>query len=172
VYALLACALEIETQDRPEKYASVCSDRQAALKALQAARTTSPFVRQCQKALSDILTRHTVGLHWVRRHAAIQGNEIADKLARDGSVQRFDGPESFFGVSRQNIRKIKRWMENHHLVLWRGLCSAQSQGRGLISGPKLATKARLLSFNRIQPRVVNGLLTGNNTLRRHLYVMG
>jgi len=29
-----------------------------------------------------------------------------------------------------------------------------------------------LSFNRIQSRVVIGLLTGRNTLRRHLYVMG
>jgi hypothetical protein len=29
-----------------------------------------------------------------------------------------------------------------------------------------------LSFNRTQPRVVVGLLTGHNTPRRHLYVMG
>jgi Fe2+ transport system protein FeoA len=42
----------------------------------------------------------------------------------------------------------------------------------LISDPKLATRAQLLSFNRTQSRVVIGLLTGHNTLRRHLYVMG
>jgi hypothetical protein len=29
-----------------------------------------------------------------------------------------------------------------------------------------------LSFNRTQSRVVTGLLTGNKTLRRHLYLMG
>jgi hypothetical protein len=29
-----------------------------------------------------------------------------------------------------------------------------------------------LSFNRTQSRVVIGLLTGHNTLRRHLYIMG
>jgi hypothetical protein len=46
-----------------------------------------------------------------------------------------------WGVTRQNIRrKIKRWMENHHLVLWRGLCSTQKQAWELISGPNLATK--------------------------------
>jgi hypothetical protein len=44
--------------------------------------------------------------------------------------------------------------------------------RELISGPYLATGASLLSFNRTQSRVVIGLLTGHNTLRRHLYVMG
>jgi hypothetical protein len=44
--------------------------------------------------------------------------------------------------------------------------------RELISGPDLATGARLLSFNRTQTRVVTGLLTGHNTLRRHLHIMG
>jgi len=31
--------------------------------------------------------------------------KIADKLAKDGSVQKFVGPEPFLGVSRQNIRR-------------------------------------------------------------------
>jgi hypothetical protein len=30
VYAILDCVFEIETQDRPEKYISICSDSQAA----------------------------------------------------------------------------------------------------------------------------------------------
>jgi len=42
----------------------------------------------------------------------------------------------------------------------------------LISGPNLATGAQLLSFNKTQSRVVIGLLTGHNTLRRHLYILG
>jgi ribonuclease HI len=71
VYAILACIHEIETQNRPEKYVSVCSDSQAAPKMLQAAKTTSPLVRQCQKALIDISTRHTVGLYWVSGHAGV-----------------------------------------------------------------------------------------------------
>jgi len=51
-------------------------------------------------------------------------------------------------------------------------CSAQRQARELISGPDLATGARLLSFNTTQTRAVIGLLTGHNTLRRYLHVMG
>ena len=80
--------------------------------------------------------------------AAVRGNEVADKLAKDGSVQQFVGPEPLLGVSRQNIRrKIKGWMEKQHLVLWGGPCSTQRQARELISGPDLTTRARLLSFN-------------------------
>jgi hypothetical protein len=51
-------------------------------------------------------------------------------------------------------------------------CSTQRQARELISDPNLATGARLLSFNRTQSRVVTDLLTGLNTLRRHLHIRG
>jgi hypothetical protein len=92
-------------RDRPEKYVIICSDSQAALKALQAAKTTSPLVRQCRQALNDISARHVVWLYWVPGHAGVRGNEIADRLTRSGSGQWFIGPEPFLGVSRQNIRK-------------------------------------------------------------------
>jgi hypothetical protein len=67
---------------------------------------------------------------------------------------------------------MKRWMVRQCLALWRGPCSTQRQAQELISSPDLATGAHILSFNRTQSRVVIGLLTGHNTLRRHLYIMG
>ena len=73
------------------------SDNQAALKALQAFRT-SPLGQQYQKALNDISTRH-----WVPGHVGVRGNEIADELARDSSVIKSVGPEPALGVSRQDI---------------------------------------------------------------------
>ena len=73
----------------------------------------------------------------------------------------------------QNIRrKMKLWVQRQHLALWRSPCGTQRQARELISDPNLATGARLLSFNRTQSRVVIGVLTRHNTLRRHLHVMG
>jgi len=38
--------------------------------------------------------------------------------------------------------------------------------------PKAGSRVYLGTFNRIQSRVVTGLLTGHNTLRRHLYLLG
>jgi hypothetical protein len=108
-------------------------------------------------------------LYWVPGRAGVRVNEIADRLARSGSGQRFIGAEPILGVSRQNIRKqMKFWMKNQHLALWRGPCSTQRQARELISGPNLATGARFLSFNRTRTRAVIGLLTRHNTLRRHV----
>jgi len=129
------------------------------LRKLQATRT-SPSVQQCQKALNDISTQHSVGRYWVPGHAGVRGHEIADKLARDGSVQKFVGPELFLGVSRQNIgRKIRCWLHNQHLAMWWALGSTRRQARGLISGPTLSAKTRLLSLNRTQSRAMIGLFT-------------
>jgi len=58
------------------------------------------------------------------------------------------------------------------LALWRGPGITQKQARELISGPNLATGARLLSFNRTHSRAVIGLLIEHITLRRHPHVMG
>jgi hypothetical protein len=46
------------------------------------------------------------------------------------------------------------------------------QARELISGPRLSNRVKFLSFNRTQSRVVTGFLTGHNTLRRHLFLLG
>ena len=54
----------------------------------------------------------------------------------------------------------------------RCLFSTQRQARKLISGSKSAAKNRLLSLNRTHFRFVTSLLTGHNTLRRHLHLMG
>ena len=62
IYAILACVYKIQFQNRLEKYVSICSDSQAALKALQAIRT-SPLVHRCQKALNGISNQHAVWLY-------------------------------------------------------------------------------------------------------------
>jgi ribonuclease HI len=74
IYVILACVHEIETQDRPEKYVSISSDSQAALKALQAYKK-SPH-------LCDSARKYAVGLYWVPGLAGIRGNEVADSLQK------------------------------------------------------------------------------------------
>jgi len=119
IYAILACVHKIQFQSRPQKHVSICSDSQVALKALKAIRTRSPLVQQCQKALNDISTWHAVGIYWVPGHAGVRGNEITNKLARDGSGLKFVGTEPALVVSTQDIkRRIRHWLVNQHWVWW------------------------------------------------------
>jgi hypothetical protein len=55
---------------------------------------------------------------------------------------------------------------------WRGLGDTQRQAQELNSGPCLGAKARFLFFNRTHSRAVTGFLTGHNTLRRNLHLLG
>jgi hypothetical protein len=76
------------------------------------------------------------------------------------------------GISRQQIgRKFQCWLSRQHLLRWQGLAGTLRQAGELISGPHTAAKTTLMSFNRAQSRVVIGLPTGRNALRRHLHIM-
>jgi len=135
IYAILACVYEIQFQNRLEKYVSICSDSQAALKALQAVITMSPLVHQCQKELNDISALHVVGLYWVPGHAGVRGNETADGLTRGGPTLGFPGPEPALGVSRRDIRKrLSHWLINQQWASWCNLGNTLRQAQELISG--------------------------------------
>jgi hypothetical protein len=113
-----------------------------------------------------------MGLYWVLGHAGVRRNEIADGIARNGSGRGFLGPQPVLGVSRRDIQNRHcRWLNSQHTASWRGPSNTLRQARELISGPSLGNRAKHLSFTRTQSRVVTGLLTGHNTLRRHLFLM-
>jgi hypothetical protein len=48
----------------------------------------------------------------------------------------------------------------------------QTHKLNIISGPSRSNRAKLLSLNRTQSKVVTGFRTGHNTLRRHLFLLG
>jgi hypothetical protein len=117
------------------------------------------------------------GMWWsffmVPGHAGVRGNEIANGLARGESALRNLGAEPALGVSRYDIKEtLSRWLISQHWASWRYLGNTLRQARELILGLCPDSRIKLLSFNRNQSRVVTGLLTGHNTLRRHICLLG
>ena len=61
------------------------------------------------------------------------------------------------------------------MFMWIGVLGNTQRDRleiYVISGPCLGAKARFPSFIRTQSGAVTGLLTGHNTMRRYLHLMG
>jgi ribonuclease HI len=86
VLAVCEAAKAIAQRELPRSRVVLYSDSRAALGALAAKVTNSKLVRACREALNDLALRHRVELCWVPGHSDIEGNEMADRLARAGSA--------------------------------------------------------------------------------------
>jgi hypothetical protein len=95
------------------------------------------------------------------------------ELTRNCSIVKFVGSESALGVSSRIYEEglDVGWLTS---IVYggQGLGVTQREGRRLISGLSLGAKAMFLSCNTTQSRAVTGLLTGHNTLKRHLHLLG
>ena len=55
-------------------------------------------------------------------HCGVQGNEEADKLARQASATTLLGPEPALGIPKFSAREVmKNWTENQNYKAWRNV---------------------------------------------------
>ncbi|KAJ8967118.1 hypothetical protein NQ317_010379 [Molorchus minor] len=71
----------------------ICSDSQAALKALSSPITRSPLVQEGGEAPEELARYKEVELVWVPGRCGILENEKANELTRHGSRKQCHGPE-------------------------------------------------------------------------------
>ncbi len=147
-------------------------DSQAAISALYADSIRSKVVSRCHKELKVLSEQHNVILCWVPGHKDIPGNEKADKLAKNGASLPIEEADLYIyppltllyeGI-RQDFKK--KWV-----CKWNA--SAKSVHTKLIWNEKLVKYSRtLLDMDRSQLRMVVNLITGHNTLGKHMVRIG
>ncbi|XP_015118148.1 uncharacterized protein LOC107041864 [Diachasma alloeum] len=97
VLGITKCAEHLVAKEMEGMKIYICSDRQAAIKALEKATTDSKVVWECMQALATLGERNKVTLIWAPDHHGIQGNEEADWQARRGTKDV--PPKGLIGVA-------------------------------------------------------------------------
>jgi len=151
---------------------TICSDSQAAIKALAARRVCSRLVLECRRELDKAGRSREVVLRWVRGHSGVEGNERADALARRGAEMAPVGQEPVVGLAWATcVTLLKEWGRGTHATRWRELEDCR-QSRELMRGPQGTLAREVEGWGRSGLRVLVGALTGHNMLRRHAHRMG
>ena len=172
IFAILTCVYAIEETGLCKRPIHICTDSQAALKALNSPWCKSKLLDECYKALNTLSSRCKIELFWVPGHSGISGNEMADELAKAGAEQNPIGPEPMVPVPPSlGVAAIRAWGSNQHSRIWRET-SGLRQAKTLMGEPSPKLKRRLLLMNRSQLRTVVGLLTGHYQVMRHMHLLG
>ena len=153
------------------KSIAICSVSKAAFNKVE---INSKLLEDCSKALKLIGSNNKVNLLWVPGHSGYKGNEMADRLAREGSSSDLIGPEPYCAncITKRRVRtRVKEWMRSEAQAWW-------SKTPGMAHAKKFIPKlsqiraANLLGLGRKAIRMVTGLLTGHCKLGKHLGKMG
>ncbi|XP_048002927.1 uncharacterized protein LOC125239400 [Leguminivora glycinivorella] len=172
VCAIARCARILKESDKQDGAVVIYTDSQAALKALKRISVTSSLVRECREELNSIGKHRSVTVAWVPGHQGVTGNEKADELARAGAETEFLGPEPALPMSADVTKGvIERIKEMEAQRAWERETSCR-QTKMMIEGRDQRRARYLLKLGKNSLRMLTGIITGHNTLNRHMKIIG
>ncbi|XP_020298080.1 uncharacterized protein LOC109862437 [Pseudomyrmex gracilis] len=87
VLAILKCARLLLSNETKKRRINIYTDSKAAIGVLAKTTTESSVVWNCMQALNSLGERNSITLVWVPGNQGIQGNEMADSLAKLGTLE-------------------------------------------------------------------------------------
>ncbi|XP_069966728.1 uncharacterized protein [Bactrocera oleae] len=172
VYAISQCVGINLQRNYRNKSIAILSDRQSALRAINAYEVRSLLVMECIERLNSLSEHNQVQLIWVPGHRGIAGNELADELARSAASTRMVGPEPYLAVGPHTIKELLRREERaDREIHWQQL-QGMHHARLLMGGYDLKRFNAIINLPRNKFRLLVAFYTGHCRLKKHLFNMG
>ena len=169
--AILNCCLTIAQDTISTLPVKIYSDSQAALNALDAHKVDSTLVLECLSAIGNIAQRRNISLSWIPSHSNIEGNLIADRLAKRGTLETPQGPEPFLPLQEKRCREAcETWLSAQLRELW--LFAGSQATKRFVTAPNLTLTQHLLGLNKLRLSFTVGILTGHILLNAHMKRIG
>ncbi|GBN90278.1 Putative protein in type-1 retrotransposable element R1DM [Araneus ventricosus] len=116
----LCQAIKWKNLHRPLQQCHIFTDSMSALKALQKHQPRNNLIEEIQASLNN-----SVSLHWVKAHIGIQGNESADKAAKEATTR--NNVDLHLGLP---IRSLKTSLKRRALDQWQRTWEDEENSKG------------------------------------------
>ncbi len=154
-----------------EKTTEFRIDNQSVLSRLRSGKATTELEAQCILKLEQLSQKTKVNLRWVRSHKGVQGNELADNMAKLGVLEE-SVPISIPLPACYRKSKIKEYMYSEWKREWKELKGTKFRHRTskfwlAESNPETTCK-ELMKYKRSEVSLAIALLSGHNSTKEHL----
>jgi ribonuclease HI len=148
-------------------------DNLAIVKSLGFWSVSSKTLNLCIRSLILLSARFKVSIHWIPSHSGIEGNDMADILAKQGRISSTSDMIPLWPISKE-VSKQK--IRSHTNKKWQTLINSTSISHTKKFATKLnlskAYKKTITQFSRTQLNTAVAWITGHCRLNFHLNRIG
>lgn len=167
ILAIKMCSEDLLRRNARRQKLCICSDSWAALCALEAVLVSSRLVSEAKRSLNALGRENLVRLVWVPAHVGIPGNEMADSLAKKGTLLE----ERTDTVGRpwcDVVKSIADWAMSEGQTVWANVEGCRQSKAALGLDARFKYHKELLSLPRKECAAVMGWMTGHCHFNSHL----
>ena len=173
LYAIMKICILIKDKNLVPSTIAICSDSQAAIKALNSSTISSQSVLSARQALESLCSSHSVSVVWTPAHIGIPGNEAADSLANLGSDSP---PTSSIRVVPFSFSFIRGLINQaffvRHIERLESKLVPSSLNLRLTMNHLTQIKYDICTNNKFHMRILAHLFTGHSYLRYFQHKIG
>ena len=171
IAAITNACITLLDQEVENKRINFHIDNQSAIKSLGEYITRNKTTLECKQLLNKLAkVGNKIKLNWVPGHEGHMGNEVADRLAKDGAGRPTHHPGPWVPVSKCLIKEqINKWCDV--------LCEETWRNRPHCRQSKLVLPTTEHRWKNVENRtkkdirIVTQIVTGHANLKYHRYLM-